>query len=100
MSGAAGAERTEAAGGTATVGRLRAAARPGLGVLGVLVIAGWAAVAAVGPALAPYPARQVDVIRRLVGGPPVMRGYEPRPNAREGSHEAEELTSPEPLQRR
>ena len=65
MSGAAGAERTEAAGGTATVGRLRAAARPGLGVLGVLVIAGWAAVAAVGPALAPYPARQVDVIRRL-----------------------------------
>jgi len=64
MSGAAGAERTEAAGGAATVGRLRTA-RPGLGVLGVLVIAGWAAVAAVGPALAPYPARQVDVIRRL-----------------------------------
>jgi peptide/nickel transport system permease protein len=64
MTSAVGAERTEPASGAATMGRLRAA-RPGLGILGVLVIAGWAVVAAVGPALAPYPARQVDVIRRL-----------------------------------
>jgi len=64
MTSAVGAERTEPASGVATMGRLPAA-RPGLGILGVLVIAGWAVVAAVGPALAPYPARQVDVIRRL-----------------------------------
>jgi peptide/nickel transport system permease protein len=64
MTSAVGAERTEPASGAATMGRLRTA-RPGLGILGVLVIAGWAVVAAVGPALAPYPARQVDVIRRL-----------------------------------
>jgi peptide/nickel transport system permease protein len=64
MTSAVAAERTEPASGAATMGRLRTA-RPGLGILGVLVIAGWAVVAAVGPALAPYPARQVDVIRRL-----------------------------------